>query len=272
MMNQKYIIIVVVVGVIALGIFGYSTLQGPRGLQEEQEFVAVEEVIEEEQAAPAETTERKPVDVISESAVPEPVPEQEEELVLPEDPTLEQRFEYTLNVMLRDVAQKAAEYKKQRKVMTELVKPENLGNKEYVAENFELLQQTSQELNQKAAEILEVFEKADTEIHTLAQGYPEEGRANVLEKWSALKTDRAGAYQSFFALEQDVIQAHERLMRFYFNKRDYYDVNAETGEITFQKESDQRLANTLQLQLNRLNRSQNNVLRTPEPASVSTEQ
>lgn len=255
-MNSKYIIIVVVVGLAALGLFAYSNMDGE---QAPQDFVVVEEPKEEGLVI-------DPAPVLQEEVVEEDAPfvpqvaEQEEADVLPADASLEKRFEFTLNTMLKDVAEKTREYQTQRKVMQELVRPDNFLSAEDLEENMSLFQETVSQLYAKSSEILGVFEKADADIKALAAEKSEEGRAVILDQWNALKKKDAGSYQKFFELESDVIKAHDRLMRFYFTKQAFYRVNADTGEIEFANENDERLARKLQLQINRMERAQTQAL------------
>lgn len=261
-MTQNLILVLAAIGLIVLGVASY------RVTQDTPDTVPAEQVVvEADERAPAvqEPSVTAPPVQEEESSVPEtpvaaPEPEPLPELVLPENATIEQRFEFTLNTMLRGVATKTREYKKQRKVLKELTKEENLGNKTYVAENFQILQELVPELREKAGEILGVFEKADAEIRALAGQQPEEARTVILEKWQAMKREQAGAYEAFFRYEHDVIQAHDRLLRFYFNKQEAYSTDPVTGAIVFENENDRRLARQLRLRINRLERTQNSVL------------
>ena len=261
-MNTKYIIIVVVVGLAALGWFTFSSQQEKAPIEE---FVVVEEDVEDTGLVIDPSPElAQEEEVVEEPApfIPDVAEVEEQEAVLSADASIEERFEFTLNAMLRDVAAKTQEYQKIRKVMQELAHPDSFADPQYIEENFLLFQEVVPQLYEKSSEILRAFENADSEIKTLASEKSEEARAVILQQWQKLKQEQAGAYQKFFELEGDVIQAHDRLMRFYYTKREFYAVSAETGQIEFLRENDERLARKLHLQLNRMNRAQDNMLQS----------
>lgn len=262
-MNSKYVIILVVVGLAALGWFAYSSIDKPKSVEE---FVVVEEPEEPKQSgvfinpAPRIIEESAVEADVGEDIVP-PVSEEETvAIVLPEDASLEQRFEFTLNTMLKDVFAQTQEYQKQRKVMKELARVDNLTDKVYLDENVGLFQEVVSGLYAKSADILKAFEKADADINALVQEKPEADRALILGKWNALKQKDAAAYQKFFEQEHDLITAHDRLVRFYFTKKNFFEVDEETGAVIFVNESDERLARRLLLQVNRMERTQGSVL------------
>lgn len=249
-MNSKITIIAIVVLLAGLGWFAYSTIDKDASAPEE--FVVVEEPVEEEVSEAAEEQQEEVVEVQEE--------ELQQEIVLPENPTTEQRFEYTLNVMLRDISAASIEYKDARKAMREMAAPENFADKEKLSESYEVFQDLTKSLNQKSAEILGIFERADAVIKELAADKSEEGQKAILDKWNGVKNDKAGAYLAFFEREAEAIKSYDRLMRFYYTKLDFYTVDEQTGEIQFVNESDAKLAHTLRLQVNRMDRTQSSGL------------
>ncbi|MCB1531944.1 MAG: hypothetical protein KDJ35_03645 [Alphaproteobacteria bacterium] len=256
-MNTKYIIIVVVVGLALFGVMSFFSTQDDEPVP--QEFVVVEESVDE----PAPAVQSQAALQGEKPAMPSIEVESAQELVLPKDATLNQQFEYTLNVMLRDVAVKTSEYQKTRKVMEDLVQPENFEKPDYIDENYLVFQETLPALKEKSAEILTVFEKADADINALAAKKDEKGRAVILEQWSELKQKDAAAYQRFFELEAELLEAYDRLMRFYYVKRGTYTYNSETQRIEFKNESDDALQKNLILQINRMERAQKQALGNP---------
>ncbi len=259
-MSRSNIIVLAIVVLLVLGVAFY-TLRGHEQAPIDSTPVEQAALPEAQEAVEPEAPEASEAEEQA-TFVPEPQEEEAEaeELVLPEDATLDQKFEFVLNTMLRDVSAKASDYRVKRKVLKELSLADNLKTKEAVEENFLLAQELVPQLYKEAADISQVFQDADAEITALAAEKPEEARAGILEKWDALKRENAGAYSDFFAVEDEVIKAHERLMRFYFVKRDFYSIDSETSAVTFESENDQRLERQLRLRINRLKRTQDQAL------------
>lgn len=263
-MKQKYIIATLLLILAAAGLF---LLYGPDQKNDQKEFVFVEDVPDmdvesegafddTEEAARGDITDhsKPPLQIVDDQNVEETLED------LPLDASLEKRFEVVLNKMLRDVAKKAAQYQEQRKIITQVANPDSFYDKAYVAENFQVFRDVIPSLNKASSEILDIFLQADLDVKNLIKDKPEDLRKPILDKWQALKQEQAGSYQRFFELESEVIEAYERLMRFYFIKRDFYDVDVDTGEIIFQNDSDKVLARKLILQVNRKERAQEQAL------------
>ena len=183
-----------------------------------------------------------------------PVEKTESKKAVPSaDATVTEQFEYILNEMLAEMAQKAFAYKKKRKVLKELITFEN---KDHIEENFLVLQDLSRELYKDADEIMNVFARADQKVKALVVDKDEKEHAAIWKGWQALKQDKADVYQKFFTVEHDLVRAYERLMRFYFIKRPFFTIDEKTKELKFEQDNDQRLASKFRLQINRLEKVQ----------------
>ncbi len=183
-----------------------------------------------------------------------------ENIELGAEPELGKQFEQILNSLLAEVQEVFNVYRKERKVISDLVKEENLRDPKYVEENAVLMTEVTAKLRKKADEVLAIFEKADTDIQEILAGVSEESRQELTEKWDALVQENIGAYQNFFRNEEKAAKAHASLMRFYYKKRNAYSFDEKTKKIVFVKSSDQEFARKLRVQVNRMSRTQNMIL------------
>lgn len=158
----------------------------------------------------------------------------------PEEPlTIERRFEKLLNGFLLAVNEKARAYKNERKVLGELVKPENLSSSEYITQNQQVMKQTIAALHLKIDDLMLVFEKTQGDVQALLTGEPPAVAEPILKTWSELKSEKAGLYVDFFSIEEKILQAYDDLMAFYVLKKGEFSYDAQTGQITFKNPEDE---------------------------------
>jgi hypothetical protein len=179
---------------------------------------------------------------ILQKKAPEQVPVQQEAAAaqMPEQLTVsfEQRIETILNAFLASVQDKGQDYKNRRKVVAELVRPENLTTTAYVQENQKMMQTLVPELKAKTDEIMGVFNTTETQIREALADQPPERQQSVLDKWRSVRDQQATHYLAFFASEQDVLQAYQGLMQFYNDKQGAYSFDQSTGILLFTDPAD----------------------------------
>lgn len=169
-----------------------------------------------------------------------------------QDPSIEKQFEDLLNEFLSDVNTRAKAYREERKVMAEVVKPENLTTPDYVTQNYEMMQQTMPSLRLKINEIMLVFEDADRRVKALLEGQLPEFQERILAEWKNLKDSQAGLYVDFFAIEEEILQAYEDLMAFYNDKKDAFTIDPATFEMSFTEPADAQAAADIRVRLQEL--------------------
>ncbi len=173
-----------------------------------------------------------------------PAPEEEKEEVVQQeesDPELsiEKQFENFLNEFLRNVNEQVKDYKTQRKVLAETIKPLNLRSPAYVEENYMLMQRTAPELRQKMEALMQTFSQAGNRVEALIASQPPEARDAILKEWQQMEKKRVGAYISFFLIEEDLIKVYEQLMGFYYQTSPVFKVDVENDRIVFDNAEDE---------------------------------
>ncbi|MGB4106570.1 MAG: hypothetical protein WBK55_02090 [Alphaproteobacteria bacterium] len=151
---------------------------------------------------------------------------------------LEKRFEEFLNKFLKNIHDGMVSYKKERKMLIELVGPANLRDPAYVEENYKLVQQLIPSLRQRMADVIGIFETAQTEMDALLVGQPETTRARIVQQWDELKRMQGQAYMDFFATENDLLTAYGDLMNFYYDRRTAFEVNIDARQVIFKNPED----------------------------------
>ncbi len=126
-----------------------------------------------------------------------------------------------------------AEYKNQRKILIEAVKPVNLRSPEYVKENYALVQSVAPELRQKMDALMQVFAQTGVQVESLVSTEDPETRDAVLAKWKAMENEQVGKYISFFEAEEKNIQAYEALISFLHETATDFAVDLENDAIVY---------------------------------------
>ncbi|MCC6597986.1 MAG: hypothetical protein IT559_04280 [Alphaproteobacteria bacterium] len=165
-------------------------------------------------------------------------------------------FEVFLNGFLADVEKNAFAYKQRRKVLTGLIKPENMKMPEYIEENASLAESTILALHLQMNEILEAFAKADHEIETLLPGLPEGERIAARQKWEQVRTNSQDQFTGYFASERDILAAYKKLLHFYAEKKESISIDSESNAVYLLKPEDQKEALALQKDIKDLEAAQ----------------
>ncbi|GJL84979.1 MAG: hypothetical protein DHS20C02_07540 [Micavibrio sp.] len=156
-----------------------------------------------------------------------------------QDLSIEKQFENFLNDFLRGVNTQIKDYKKQRKILAEAIRPVNLRSPTYVEENYTLVQQTAPELRSKMEVLMQTFSRAKEDIESLLSSQPPETRNAILKEWQKMEEKQVSAYISFFMIEEDLIVTHEQLMSFYDQTSATFSVDVSSGEIVFENVEDE---------------------------------
>lgn len=146
---------------------------------------------------------------------------------------LAQGFEDALNGFLQDLGMQADEYKKRRKVLHGLIRPENLRSAEYVEENYNLGESTSLALQLQMESIIGLFDAANVKMKALIERLPERKKEAAAESWANIQGQQLETYMQFFDGEQAVITNIRALLSFYNEHKDEMSVDLEKGRILF---------------------------------------
>ncbi len=182
-------------------------------------------------------------------------------------------FQNVLNTFLKDVQIKAKEYKSRRKVIIELVKPQNLGNPAYVQENQQMMDTLIPELKAKMDEIMAVFNQAETDIRSAISTQPADKQQSILNKWRSVRDEQANTYLAFFSSENDILQVYQEMMQFYKDRQGAYAYDEVTRSLLFTNPADKPHEHALRDRIKELESVQIEAMRKaserPEPEDAA---
>ncbi|MGB0720067.1 MAG: hypothetical protein ACPGRX_06315 [Bdellovibrionales bacterium] len=175
--------------------------------------------------------------------------------------SVNKKVETILNDFLRDVAAEMSDYRKQRKVLDDLIKPVNLRDASYVESNYALGQQTIAALKSQMNDVMAVFDDKDNALRDALRGQSASFRANILRKWAAMKSEQADVFVNYFTFENKILAAYQDLLGFLYEKRGAYAYIPDQADIIFQQANDQRRYQAMLQNLENLKKQQAAVLK-----------
>lgn len=170
------------------------------------------------------------------------------------------QFDEILKTFLADVNKAVGEYRAERKIIVESVKPENLQEPAYVEENYDMVRALLPSLRKRKDVIFNAFDVTEVKVQELVAMQPEADRQPILDQWAKLKQEQMNLYQNFFTAEDEIIKAYDNLLTFYYSKRYEFTVDLEKNTIVFKTPEDNDRARLMQDTVASLHAKQSEVL------------
>ena len=114
-------------------------------------------------------------------------------------------YDEIIDNMLTDLKTRAENYKKFRKVMREMIMPDNYADEKSAEQTYRFF----------------------------------------MDGWKKIETEHINAYVDFFAKEEKLLQAYQELVAFYYTHRAVFKIDEKTGEIIFKNQKDEAQHNQL---------------------------
>ena len=169
---------------------------------------------------------------------------------------LQALFDTYLNNFKSELREKATDYKNTRIVLKDIKNPYNFETPEYAKENYDLFKKSiAPSLRQKASGIIGVFETYNKKIESNLKDKGNDLQRVFLEKWKEMSQKQLTKYVAFFSKEEELIQAYDDLITFYYVHSRRYEVDVETDQFTFSRKEDERKATELLERVNTLQKS-----------------
>lgn len=162
-------------------------------------------------------------------------PEPEPRFVDPEvnSVELEREFEDILNGFLLSLKTEFTAYKKQRKVVDELIEPFNLREPAYVEQNHEVFKGLVPDLRDQMEKIIATFSLTDQKIMAALDGHSERMKAPILEKWKATKFEQSEKIIDYLNVDDKILTTYGALLAFYNQNKDSFIYSLKTERIVF---------------------------------------
>jgi len=162
------------------------------------------------------------------------------------------RFDEVITAFKQDVQSEMMTYKRLRQTLSKMVLPVSIVSSDYAAENHRMALELSADIRRQSGKVLQSFVTADKQINALLVYLPEDKAAEVTQRWQALKEKTAGAYQAFFAMDEDVLKAYEDLTGFYARNSGAFEVDTQANEIVFDSPETRAEADALKAKIREL--------------------
>lgn len=166
-------------------------------------------------------------------------------------------YDDLVDKLLTQLAEKAQDYKQQRKILREVIKPDNFTSPENAERVYAFFKkELVPELRKKATAVIDVFAENKEIIHKQIQDDTGEVREEFKTSWKSIENTQLKAYVDFFEKEEMLLQTYDDLVTFYYTRVKMFVVNPKTGRTTFKRKEDALLEVELISKINTLNQKQ----------------
>ena len=159
---------------------------------------------------------------------------------------IQKLFDLYLNNFKNELHEKAKSYKKARNILKEIKNPYNFETPEYAKENYTLFKKTiAPSLRQKASDIINTFDIYRKKVEANLKDKDNELQQDFLKKWKDMNQQQLTKYVDFFSKEEDLVQAYDDLITFYYVHSRLYEVDIEKNQFNFSRKEDEKKASEL---------------------------
>jgi hypothetical protein len=147
-------------------------------------------------------------------------------------------FETSLNNFLQNVDTRIGEYQQKRRVVRDMIKPENMAQFEYVTENAQMAKALIAEMDRDMEGVLQQFETADTAIREFLKRENPDDLEFFLNTWEKTKTEQLNLYVTFFDLEKSLLSRYSDVFDIFIGSGGAYEVDMQVnaGYVAFEDE------------------------------------
>ncbi|GEM_PF-5503561 len=152
---------------------------------------------------------------------------------------LDNLFDVYLYNFKTDLKKAAALYKGSRKVLKEILSPYNFETPEYTKENYFFFKDhIAPDLRRKSADIIDIFQKYTDRLKEDIENKNSNIGQKFLLKWQKMSNAQLGNYVIFFTKEEQLIQAYEEIIEFYYIHSKRFSFDIENNTLLFDKKED----------------------------------
>ena len=169
-------------------------------------------------------------------------------------------FENALQNFTSNLRDLAATYKKKRYVVKDMTRPISLRDPAYVQENYMIAQDMIPQIRQDMEGFMEQFVSADKKINDFIKTTQPANPDMYRDQWQGLKDEYLELYTSYFLIESEILTILERLITFYVENQDDYEVDVQTNTLSFSDENTRIIHDEYQRRLEQLQQEQNTLL------------
>lgn len=142
-------------------------------------------------------------------------------------------FENTINTFLQNVDTQVAAYQRKRNAIRDMVKPENMRQFEYVAENKAMATEVISGMEADMDQIIASFPVADQAMRNFLNNNKNDELDTLLGKWESVKNEQLALYVDFFSMEKELLAQYQSVFDIYLQSEGGYQVDAASNEVSF---------------------------------------
>lgn len=144
-----------------------------------------------------------------------------------------------LTEFVADLKEQSTSYKKQKRVLKEIISPYNFETPQYSKENYNLfMNEIAPSLRSQSNAIINVFEQYTERLADDIKDNHDELQIQFMNDWNDMSADQLGQYIDFFSQEEKLLQAYEDLIRFYYIHSNLFTVDIEKNVFEFKRTKD----------------------------------
>ena len=183
--------------------------------------------------------------------------QKQKEAALQKRKELQELYDTYLNEFTDALKAKAKEYKKTRLILKDIVSPYNFETAKFAKENYNLFKRdVAPSLRIKAADIIESFITYREKIEADLSDEDGDIQETFLNKWMEMQQKQLAQYVEFFSREEDLIQAYDDLITFYYTHSRLYTIDLDENIFVFKREEDQATQEKLLRRIETLRKKQ----------------
>ncbi len=168
---------------------------------------------------------------------------------------LNQLFDLHITNFKNELKENASSYKNSRLVLKEIFSPHNFETKEYTKEIYLLFKNNvAPNLRTKANEIINIFVKYKELLENDIGKHDSDTKKQFLLKWHEASQEQLNRYIDFFTKEEELIQAYEELVTFYYVHSNLFSVDIKNNIFLFDREEDKRTETKLKNKIQSIKR------------------
>ena len=149
----------------------------------------------------------------------------------------QKNVEVVLNDMLGGVYAEVQAYRTRKKIVSDLIRPKNLRNVQYIDESYELSQSAIPDLLQRSVLIVQIFNEKETDIKRLVKDRPQAAQDRILSAWKKVKREQVDLYVQYFSLEQEKLLKYQELLNLFYENKSKVLYHEDLDQVYFEDES-----------------------------------
>lgn len=142
-------------------------------------------------------------------------------------------FEIALNNFLGSIDQQVIAYQQKRKIVRDMVEPQNMRQFEYVPENYGMAKEVMESMKDDMEKIILFITQSDISIQNYLERENPGQRNELLQQWKDVKDRQSELYINFFQLERQMLDQFDQIFTVFLKSKGNYTVDVANNSVAF---------------------------------------